>query len=123
MSDVAKETGVLTNDSNGHVRSIKDQWSDFCDYFNFKTSENRSHVRALCGTALTWFFLYVIFHWAGLKADQEHSDIATYGVSLNNANILQGIGFGTGKTKGDTLYNTAVGGLIVSVFVRIDQIR
>jgi hypothetical protein len=36
---------------------------------------------------------------------------------LNNSNILALIGYGTGKTKYETLYNTAVGAIIITIFV------
>jgi hypothetical protein len=45
------------------------------------------------------------------------SDIAIYGFSLNNSDILALIGYGTGKTKYETLYNTAVGAIIITIFV------
>lgn len=53
----------------------------------------------LAGTALSWFFL----------------DVAYYGLSLNNATILNAIGYATSnnKTVYEYLYNTAVGNLII----------
>lgn len=53
----------------------------------------------LAGTALSWFFL----------------DVAYYGLSLNNATILQAIGYSTSgaKTTYEYLYNTAIGNLII----------
>jgi len=51
--------------------------------------------------------------------NKRHSDIATYGIGLNNSNILEGIGFGTGATKAESLFNTAVGGVIVTIFVSL----
>lgn len=53
----------------------------------------------LAGTALSWFFL----------------DVAYYGLSLNNATILQAIGYSTKGAKNtyEILYNTAVGNLII----------
>lgn len=53
----------------------------------------------LAGTALSWFFL----------------DVAYYGLSLNNATILQAIGYATSNNKSvyEFLYNTAVGNLII----------
>lgn len=47
------------------------------------------------------------------------SDIAIYGFSLNNSNILALIGYGTGKTKYLTLYNTAVGAIIITIFASV----
>ncbi|KUI60719.1 Repressible high-affinity phosphate permease [Cytospora mali] len=53
----------------------------------------------LAGTALSWFFL----------------DVAYYGLSLNNATILSAIGYSTSGAKStyETLYNTAIGNLII----------
>ncbi|KAI8635277.1 phosphate permease [Xylariaceae sp. FL1651] len=52
----------------------------------------------LFGTAGSWFLL----------------DVAFYGVSLNNASILQTIGYAnTGATTYEVLYKTAVGNLII----------
>jgi len=57
--DVAKQTGVTGHDASGErLRSLGDQWADFYAYFNFKTPQNTRHVRTLCGTALSWFFLW-----------------------------------------------------------------
>ena len=41
------------------------------------------------------------------------SDIAFYGVNLNQSIILEKIGYGTGDTPYETLWNTAVGNIIV----------
>lgn len=43
----------------------------------------------------------------------ELSDIAYYGINLNQSIILKKIGFGTGDTPFDTLWNIAVGNIIV----------
>jgi len=40
-------------------------------------------------------------------------DVAFYGLGLNNAIILQAIGYSGGKTVYQTFYNTAVGNLII----------
>ena len=42
-----------------------------------------------------------------------NSDIAFYGVNLNQSVILSKIGYGVGATPYETLYNTAVGNIIV----------
>lgn len=42
------------------------------------------------------------------------SDIAFYGINLNQSIILSKIGYGKGKTPYETLWNTAVGNIIVS---------
>ncbi|KAM7202907.1 Major facilitator superfamily domain containing protein [Rhypophila sp. PSN 637] len=72
----------------------KASWGDF-----FRHYSKRKNALLLAGTALSWCFL----------------DIAYYGVSLNNAIILEVIGY---STKGATstyeiLYNTAVGNMII----------
>lgn len=72
----------------------KASWSDFFSHYS-----KRKNALLLAGTALSWCFL----------------DIAYYGVSLNNAIILEVIGY---STKGATstyeiLYNTAVGNMII----------
>ena len=46
------------------------------------------------------------------------SDIAFYGVNLNQSVILTKIGYGTGATPWQTLFNIAVGNIIVSACVR-----
>jgi PHS family inorganic phosphate transporter-like MFS transporter len=72
----------------------KASWSDF-----FRHYSKKKNAMLLAGTALSWCFL----------------DIAYYGVSLNNAVVLDAIGY---STKGATntyeyFYNTAVGNLII----------
>ena len=46
-------------------------------------------------------------------ANGVNSDIAFYGVNLTQSLILQKIGFGKGNTPWETLFNTAVGNIIV----------
>lgn len=53
--------------------------------------------KALLGTSLSWFFL----------------DFAYYGLSLNNGIILHAIGYSEGSTVYESLYNTAVGNIIL----------
>jgi len=72
----------------------KASWSDFVRHYS-----KRKNAMLLAGTALSWCFL----------------DIAYYGVSLNNATILEVIGY---STKGaantyEILYNTAIGNMII----------
>ncbi|RSH85344.1 Inorganic phosphate transporter pho84 [Saitozyma podzolica] len=93
---VSKVTGL----TGENVRTQKEGWADFVEYFNFKTAIARRHVITLVSTALTWFFF----------------DIAFYGFSLNNSNILALIGYGSGNTKYQSLYNTAVGAIIITIF-------
>ncbi|KAK3307032.1 major facilitator superfamily domain-containing protein [Chaetomium strumarium] len=72
----------------------KASWGDF-----FRHYSKRKNAMLLAGTALSWCFL----------------DIAYYGVSLNNAVILEVIGYSTkgAKSTYEILYNTAVGNLII----------
>lgn len=42
-------------------------------------------------------------------ADSPHSDIAFYGINLNQSIILGAIGYGEGNTPYETLWNTAIG--------------
>jgi hypothetical protein len=49
----------------------------------------------------------------------DFSNIAYYGISLNQSIILKDIGFGTGSTPWETLHKTAVGNVIVSFAVCI----
>jgi hypothetical protein len=44
----------------------------------------------------------------------HNSDIAFYGVNLNQSIVLSKIGFGKADTPWGTLWNTAVGNIIVS---------
>lgn len=72
----------------------KASWSDF-----FRHYSKRKNAMLLAGTALSWCFL----------------DIAYYGVSLNNATILEVIGYSTQGAKNtyEILYNTAIGNMII----------
>lgn len=47
----------------------------------------------------------------------EHSDIAFYGVNLNQSVILAKIGYAKGPDPWTTLYNTAIGNIIVQCAV------
>jgi hypothetical protein len=49
----------------------------------------------------------------------SYSDIAYYGVNLNQSVVLTRIGFAKGATPWETLYNTAIGNIIVQAAVRI----
>ncbi|KAK3390940.1 major facilitator superfamily domain-containing protein [Podospora didyma] len=72
----------------------KASWKDF-----FRHYAIRKNAMLLAGTALSWCFL----------------DIAYYGVSLNNATILDVIGYSTKNAKStyEILYNTAIGNMII----------
>ena len=51
-----------------------------------------------------------------------YSDIAYYGVNLNQTVILSRIGYGSGPTPYSTLYKTAVGNIIVQSAVSFQQV-
>lgn len=72
----------------------KASFGDFMRHYG-----KRKNGMLLAGTALSWFFL----------------DVAYYGLSLNNATILNAIGYATTNNKSvyEFLYNTAVGNLII----------
>ncbi|KAI1462058.1 phosphate permease [Annulohypoxylon moriforme] len=72
----------------------KASWSDFCRHYAIP-----KNGLLLFGTAGSWFCL----------------DVAFYGLSLNNATILNVIGYSTSGAKStyEVLYNTAIGNLII----------
>ncbi|KAK7214619.1 hypothetical protein V2G26_002622 [Clonostachys chloroleuca] len=74
------------------TRSICEQLHDFRLYF----SQYR-HAMALFSACASWFLF----------------DICSDGVGLNQSIVLAGIGFGKGPTPYSTLWNTAVGNIIV----------
>lgn len=53
-----------------------------------------------------------------ILTDTCRSDIAYYGINLNQSVILAKIGFAKGSTHWETLYKTAVGNIIVQSAVR-----
>lgn len=68
--------------------SFKDFWGHFGQW---------RYGKILIGTAGSWFFL----------------DVAYYGLGLNSATILKTIGYASSKNVYKSLYNTAVGNLIL----------
>ncbi|KAI1158198.1 major facilitator superfamily domain-containing protein [Nemania serpens] len=72
----------------------KASWADFIRHYSIP-----KNGRLLFGTAASWFVL----------------DVAFYGVSLNNAVILQTIGYSTTDAHStyDVLYKTSIGNLII----------
>jgi PHS family inorganic phosphate transporter-like MFS transporter len=70
----------------------KASWGDFIHHYG-----QWKYGKILLGTAGSWFFL----------------DVAFYGVGLNNATILQAIGYAKGATVYDIFYNISVGNLIL----------
>lgn len=85
---------VAKQEAEKEMEIPKASWGDF-----FRHYSKRKNAMLLAGTALSWCFL----------------DIAYYGVSLNNATILNVIGYSTTGAKNtyEILYNTAVGNLII----------
>ncbi|KAJ5487395.1 hypothetical protein N7530_001695 [Penicillium desertorum] len=79
------------DDTSGKKRTFKKQWEDFCEYFS-----HWKHAKVLLATTGSWFF-----------------DIAYYGINLNQSIILARIGYANGATTWQTLYNTAVGNIII----------
>ncbi|KAK7892529.1 hypothetical protein LTR67_007626 [Exophiala xenobiotica] len=86
---VAKETSLKHNGQRG----LHQQWQDFREYFS-----DWKHAKVLFGVSMAWFLF----------------DIAFYGVNLNQSIVLSKIGFGKADTPWGTLWNTAVGNIIVS---------
>jgi PHS family inorganic phosphate transporter-like MFS transporter len=70
----------------------KASWADFRRHYN-----QWKNLKVLLGCALSWFFL----------------DVAFYGLGLNNAIILNAIGWSGGANVYEIYYNTAVGNLIL----------
>ncbi|KAL0090256.1 major facilitator superfamily domain-containing protein [Phycomyces blakesleeanus] len=68
-------------------------WVEFGRYFR-----QWRHLRVLLGTTLSWFLL----------------DIAFYGTGLNNAYILEAIGYSSKPTPFETLWSNTVGQLIIT---------
>lgn len=71
-------------------------WHDLRAYFLGRG--NLGHLRVLLGTMLSWFFL----------------DLAYYGLALNNAVVLEAIGYSKGANLYSVLYNNAVGTIILA---------
>jgi MFS transporter, PHS family, inorganic phosphate transporter len=67
-------------------------WADFYQYFG-----QWKNGSLLFATMASWFFL----------------DLAFYGLGLNNTIVLQAIGYGSSKSIYQSLFNTAVGNLII----------
>lgn len=67
-------------------------WTDFFQYFSIWRNGS-----LLFATMASWFFL----------------DLAFYGLGLNNTIVLQAIGYGNSNSIYQSLFNTAVGNLII----------
>ena len=79
-------------DSAPRMEIPKASWSDFIRHYG-----QWKYGKILLGTAGSWFFL----------------DVAFYGVGLNNATILQAIGYAKGDSVYKVFYNISVGNLIL----------
>ncbi|CAI7636163.1 hypothetical protein N7533_013679 [Penicillium manginii] len=82
----------VCDEATGQKRDLKQQWRDFREYFG-----EWKHARVLFATSAAWFLF----------------DIAYYGVNLNQSVVLTRIGFAKGASPWETLYNTAIGNIIV----------
>ncbi|BCS21077.1 inorganic phosphate transporter Pho84 [Aspergillus puulaauensis] len=83
-------TKYVAND--GERRDFRKQMQDFREYFG-----QWKHAKVLFATSATWFLF----------------DIAYYGINLNQSVILKEIGYSSGPDEWSTLWNTAVGNIIV----------
>ncbi|OQD81297.1 hypothetical protein PENANT_c028G09114 [Penicillium antarcticum] len=92
ISETVPYKQYVCDDAAGQKRGFSEQWRDFREYFR----EIR-HAKVLFATAASWFLF----------------DIAYYGINLNQSIILTRIGYAKGATPWQTLYNTAVGNIIV----------
>jgi PHS family inorganic phosphate transporter-like MFS transporter len=81
---VSTDTGLVGEGKRG----LKEQFADFRLYFS-----QWKHARTLFAVCASWFLF----------------DIAFYGINLNQSIILGAIGYGTGDTPYETLWNTAIG--------------
>ncbi|KAK6853275.1 hypothetical protein PG995_010087 [Apiospora arundinis] len=69
-------------------------WPDLFSYFG-----QWKNAKMLVGTTMSWFFL----------------DLAFYGLGLNNTIVLHAIGYATGNTLYEQLFNNAIGTIILAV--------
>ncbi|OCT46997.1 putative inorganic phosphate transporter [Cladophialophora carrionii] len=86
---VAEETSLKKDGRRG----LHEQFRDFKTYFS-----EWKHAKVLFAVSMCWFLF----------------DIAFYGVNLNQSVILSRIGYGKADTPWGTLWNTAVGNIIVA---------
>lgn len=89
-----RRRGKLDREVRGRPSSAKASWSDFYQHF-----KQWRHGKILLGTAGSWFFI----------------DVAFWGLGLNNSKILAAIGYAGQKNVYHSLYNIAVGNLILAV--------
>ncbi|CAG8445945.1 9319_t:CDS:2 [Dentiscutata heterogama] len=87
--------GTRTQDKPTYaVETPHATWEDFKNYFS-----QWKNGKLLIGTSVSWFVL----------------DVAFYGIGLNNAIILQAIGFATNPHPYDALWNLSVGNIIINM--------
>ncbi|KIX03320.1 uncharacterized protein Z518_06872 [Rhinocladiella mackenziei CBS 650.93] len=86
---VAEETSLKADGKRG----LKQQFQDFREYFS-----QWKHAKVLFAVSAAWFLF----------------DIAYYGINLNQSIILSKIGYAKAPTPFGTLWNTAIGNIIVS---------
>jgi MFS transporter, PHS family, inorganic phosphate transporter len=85
-----RERSKIVNTPN--LAQPRASWADFFDYFS-----KWKNGSLLFATMASWFFL----------------DLAFYGLGLNNTVVLQAIGYGSANSIFQSLFNTAVGNLII----------
>jgi PHS family inorganic phosphate transporter-like MFS transporter len=78
--------------SSSSLAQPRASWADFFDYFG-----KWKNGSLLFATMASWFFL----------------DLAFYGLGLNNTVVLQAIGYGSSTSIYGSLFNTALGNLII----------
>ncbi|KAI9594555.1 major facilitator superfamily domain-containing protein, partial [Syncephalis fuscata] len=112
-NDITKATkdigNVLNKNADDHDRDIaaaaqvaqqhvketpKASWSDFCRHFS-----QWSNLKVLLGTSMSWFAL----------------DVAFYGTGLNNAIILNAMGFVDHSSPYRDLFTSSVGNIIIAM--------
>jgi PHS family inorganic phosphate transporter-like MFS transporter len=82
----------LREDHAHRLTQPRGSWQDFIMYFG-----KWKHGKVLLGTTLSWFLL----------------DMAFYGLGLNNSTIMQAIGYANQQNVFLSLYNSAVGNIIL----------
>ncbi|KND92242.1 Repressible high-affinity phosphate permease [Tolypocladium ophioglossoides CBS 100239] len=96
----SKSTGEYEGNRNSRTRVSETllnvpraSWADVFAYFR-----EWKNLKVLIGTTTSWFFL----------------DLAFYGLGLNSTIVLHAIGYASGSTLYDKLYNQAVGMIILA---------
>ncbi|KAL3476034.1 major facilitator superfamily domain-containing protein [Aspergillus californicus] len=87
-----KYVSKATEAERVNKRGLTEQFQEFAVFFS-----DWKHARVLFATSASWFLF----------------DIAYYGINLNQTVILEKIGFADGPTPWVSLYNTAIGNIII----------